>query len=63
MMGVTPGSFLLDVGQALGWMLGMSVYLFLYVLVLMTPFVVACHVLRVLVRLAIRAGLLPRSRR
>lgn len=60
-MQAAPTSFLLDVGAALGWMLVMAVYVFLYFLILLAPFVVIYHVLRVLVKAAIR--ILPRSRR
>jgi hypothetical protein len=57
-----PTSFLLDVGAALGWMLVMAVYLFLYFLVFLAPFIVIYHVVRMLLKVAIRAGILPRSR-
>jgi hypothetical protein len=58
---ITTVSFLLDVGAALGWMLVMAVYLFLYFMLLLAPFVVIYHVLRMLVRAASRV--LPRSHR
>ena len=54
----TPGSFLLNVGEAIGFTLMMAAWIFLYVLVLMAPFYVLYRILSMLARVAgrIRRG-------
>jgi hypothetical protein len=48
----TPASFALDVGQALGYTLLVSIYVFIYVLILMAPFLVLYQILRIPMKLA-----------
>jgi hypothetical protein len=54
----TPGSFLLNVGEAIGLTLMMAAWIFIYVLVLMAPFYILYRIMCILARLAgrIRRG-------
>ena len=56
----TPTSFLVDVGHALGAMLLISAFLFIYIMVLLAPFFILYQILRILTKLAGRIAGGPR---